>query len=315
LAVPPGFAVTTASHELFLQSRDLRAREAKLLASVDYDALPTVTAASQELRSLVESSELPSSTADAIRCAYGELCGDAESVAVAVRSSAVSEDLAGASFAGQLETYLWVEGADAVVEHVRRCWGGFFTPEALTYRHQQQISSEDALMSVGVQRMVRARSAGVMFTLNPINGDRSKVVIESAWGLGEPLVAGEVDPDRFVVDKVMLEVLEKSISDKAIEHRPDPARRQVLVAEVDQERRRAASISDAEAVELARLGKTVERHYGSPQDVEWAIDADNGSVLVLQARPETVWSRRERRPTVEKKSSALEYVLADLLRR
>jgi pyruvate, water dikinase len=315
LAVPPGFAVTTASHELFLQSRDLRARESELLASLDYDALAAVTAASQQLRSMVESSELPPSIAEAIRGAYGELCGDADDVAVAVRSSAVSEDLAGASFAGQLKTYLWVQGADAVVDHVRRCWGGFFTPEALTYRHRQQIGPEDALMSVGVQRMVRARSAGVMFTLNPINGDRSKVVIESTWGLGEPLVAGEVDPDRFVVDKVMLEVLEKSISEKRIEYSPDPSRRQVVVAEVDDERRHAASISDAEAVQLARLGKTVERHYRSPQDVEWAIDADTGSVLVLQARPETVWSRRERQPTVEKKGSALEYVLADLLRR
>jgi pyruvate,water dikinase len=315
LAVPPGFAITTASHELFLESGDLRAREAELLASVDYDSLPAVTAVSEELRSLVQSNELPHSAVDAIRRAYGELCGDAEDVAVAVRSSAVAEDLAGASFAGQLQTYLWVQGADAVVEHVRRCWGGFFTPEALTYRHRQQIGSQDALMSVGVQRMVRARSAGVMFTLNPVNGDRSKVVIESTWGLGEPLVAGEVDPDRFVVDKVVLEVLERTIADKPIEHRPDPARRRVLVAEVDEERRRAASISDAEAVELSRLGKTVERHYGSPQDVEWAIDADSGSILVLQARPETVWSRRERQPTVEKKGSALEYVLADLLRR
>jgi pyruvate, water dikinase len=170
-------------------------------------------------------------------------------------------------------------------------------------------------MSVGVQRMIRARSAGVMFTLNPVNGDRSKVVIESTWGLGEPLVCGEVDPDRFVVDKVMLGVLERTISEKAIEHRPDVARRQVVVAEVDEDRRRAESLSDAEAVQLARVGKTIERHYGSPQDVEWAIDADGGSLMVLQARPETVWSRREREPTVQKKGSALEYVLADLLRR
>jgi pyruvate, water dikinase len=315
LAVPPGFAVTTACHDLFLQSHNLRGRETELLASIDYQSLPDVTAASQELRSLVENNELPGSAAERIRAAYGELCGEAGDVAVAVRSSAVSEDLAGASFAGQLETYLWVEGADAVVEHVRRCWGGFFTPEALTYRHEQKFDSQDTLMSVGVQRMVRARSAGVMFTLNPINGDRSKVVIESTWGLGEPLVSGEVDPDRFVVDKVMLEVLERSIADKRIEHRPDPARRQVTVGEVDEDRRRVASLSDAEVVELARLGKTVERHYGRPQDVEWAIDADSGSLLVLQARPETVWSRRERQPTVQKKGSALEYILADLLRR
>jgi pyruvate,water dikinase len=170
-------------------------------------------------------------------------------------------------------------------------------------------------MSVGVQRMVRARSAGVMFTLNPVNGDRSKVVIESTWGLGEPLVAGTVDPDRFTVDKVTLQVLGREIGAKQIEHRPDPARREVVVEEVDQERRAAASLSDDEALELARLGKTIERSFGRPMDIEWAVDADDGRILVLQARPETVWSNRERKPTVEKRASAIEYVLADLLRR
>jgi pyruvate,water dikinase len=163
--------------------------------------------------------------------------------------------------------------------------------------------------------MVRARSAGVMFTLNPLNGDRSKVVIESTWGLGEPLVSGEVDPDRFMVDKVTIDVLERSVADKRIEHRPDPALREIVVADVEDERRRVPSISDAEVIELARLGKTIERHYGTPQDVEWAIDADDGSIVVLQARPETVWSRRDRPPTVEKKASALEHVLAGLLSR
>jgi pyruvate,water dikinase len=314
MSVPSGFAVTTAAHDLFLESHDLRRREAELLASIDYDSVHDVAAASEKLRDLVESSELPDGTADAVRVAYGELSGS-EDAPVAVRSSAVSEDLAGASFAGQLETYLWIEGADAVLANIRRCWSGFFTAAALTYRHQHGIGAGDVLMSVGVQRMVCARSAGVMFTLNPINGDRSKVVIESTWGLGEPLVSGEVDPDRFMVDKVTLQLLEQVIAEKRIEHRPDPGRREVVIAETPDARRTAASISDQEAVELARLGKTIERHYGAPQDVEWAIDADTGAVMVLQARPETVWSQRERTPTVKKKGSALEYVLADLLSR
>jgi pyruvate,water dikinase len=154
-----------------------------------------------------------------------------------------------------------------------------------------------------------------MFTLNPINGDRSKVVIESTWGLGEPLVSGQVDPDRFTIDKVTLQVLDRSVARKLIEHRPDPERREVVVAEVEAARQEAPSISDEEAIELAKLGKAIERHHGAPEDVEWAIDADGGAILVLQARPETVWSRRERAPTVEKKGSALEYVLADLLGR
>jgi pyruvate,water dikinase len=312
MEVPPGFAVTTAAHELFLADHDLHRREAELLATVDYDSVADVTATSERLRALVDASEPGVATVEAVRAAYGEL-GDG--VPVAVRSSAVSEDLEGASFAGQLETYLWVQGADAVVEHVRRCWAGFFTPTALTYRHEQGIAPEDLRMSVGVQRMVRARSAGVMFTLNPLNGDRSKIVIESTWGLGEPLVSGAVDPDRFTVDKVTLQVLQRAIGRKLIEHRPDPASRSVVVADVDEERRSAASLSDDEVLELARLGKAIERHYGSPQDVEWAIDGDSGELFALQARPETVWSRRDRAPAVKKRKSALEYVLADLLDR
>jgi pyruvate,water dikinase len=202
-----------------------------------------------------------------------------------------------------------------VLDNARRCWGGFFTTQALSYRHRRGVPVEDVRMSVAVQRMVDARSAGVMFTLNPVNGDRSKVVIESTWGLGEPLVAGAVDPDRFTVDKVTLGLLTKSIGAKQIEHRPEPARGEVVIADVGAERRAQASISDDEVLALAKLGKEIEHHFDHPQDIEWAIDAGSGSVLALQARPETVWSQRERPPTVEKKKSALEYVLADLLSR
>jgi pyruvate,water dikinase len=317
MEVPPGFAVTTGAHEEFLQTHDLRRHEAELLGSIDYENVAEVAAASAKLRALVEGGDLPATIAAAVGTAYAELCGrdGTEAVPVAVRSSAVAEDLAGASFAGQLETYLWVQGADAIRENIRRCWGGFFTAEALAYRHRQGAELADVLMSVGVQRMVRARSAGVMFTLNPVNGDRSKVVIESTWGLGEPLVSGAVDPDRFTVDKVTLQPLGKDIGAKQIEHRPDPERRRVVVEAVDEERRATASLSDHEALELARLGKTIERSFGRPMDIEWAIDADSDQILVLQARPETVWSNRERKPTVEKRASALEYVLADLLRR
>jgi pyruvate, water dikinase len=235
-------------------------------------------------------------------------------VPVAVRSSAVAEDLSTASFAGQLQTYLWIEGEDAVVDHVRRCWSGFFTPEALSYRQQQGIAPADALMSVGVQKMVKARSAGVMFTINPLNGDRSKVVIESTWGLGEALVSGEVDPDRYTVDKVTFGILERVVGAKQVEHRVDLERRAVSVEPVDDARRATPSLSDEEIKELVKVGKAIERHRGTPQDIEWAVD-DSGDLLILQARAETVWSRKERKPTTEKRGSALEYVLADLLKR
>ncbi len=315
--VPPGFAVTTVAHEEFLQTHDLRRHEVELLGAIDYEDVAEVAAASAKLRALVEGGDLPATTASAVGTAYAELCArdGRDAVPVAVRSSAVAEDLAGASFAGQLETYLWVQGTDAVLESIRRCWGGFFTPEALTYRHRQGLSLADVRMSVGVQQMVRARSAGVMFTLNPLNGDRSKVMIESTWGLGEPLVSGAVDPDRFTVDKVTLQPLGKEIGAKLIEHHPDPERRRVVVQDVDAERRAVPSLSDDEAVQLAQLGKTIERSFGRPMDIEWAVDADDDRILALQARPETVWSNRERKPTVEKRGSALEYVLADLLGR
>jgi pyruvate,water dikinase len=313
MAVPPGFAVTTHAHDAFLTRHAVRERETELLQAVDYDAVAEVTKASERLRDLVEGLELPKETAAAVRDAYERL-SDGDDVPVAVRSSALAEDLSTASFAGQLQTYLWVEGADAVVEHVRRCWSGFFTPEALSYRHRQGIAAEDARMSVGVQQMVPARSAGVLFTLNPVNGDRSKIVIESTWGVGEALVSGEVDPDRFTVDKVTLDLLSTVIGNKQVEHRPDPSGGGVVVGEIEADRRSLPSLSGEEAVALARMGKAIERHAGQPQDIEWAIDAD-GEILVLQARAETVWSQRERPPTVEKKRSALEYVLADLLNR
>jgi pyruvate, water dikinase len=315
MAVPPGFAVTTEAHDAFLDRHAVREREAEVLAGIDYDDVGFVARASGRLRDLVEELELPQETAAEVRAAYERLSEGRDGVPVAVRSSAVAEDLSTASFAGQLQTYLWVQGADAVVEHVRRCWSGFFTPEALSYRHQQGVDAQDARMSVGVQRMVRARSAGVLFTLNPVNGDRSKVVIESTWGLGEALVEGEVDPDRFTVDKVTLDVLNTITGNKQVEHRPDPEAGGVVVAEVEAERRARPSLSADEAVALARLGKAIERHAGRPQDIEWAIEADTDEILVLQARAETVWSQRERPPTVQKRGSALEYVLADLLKR
>ena len=317
LTVPPGFAVTTDAHELFLESSDLRAREEEVLERIDHEDVAALNEGSRELRALVERAPIPDEVVTAVTQAYGELArraGD-ESLPVAVRSSATAEDMSAASFAGQLQTYLWIRGEDDVVEYMRRCWSGFFTPEAISYRKRMEIPPEEALMSVAIQRMVDARTAGVMFTLNPVNGDRSKIMIESTWGLGEAVVSGEVDPDRFLVDKVILEVLERTIAAKQVEYRLDPVRGEVVSAPVDDERREEASLSDPEVIALARLGKQIEKHYGRPMDVEWAVDATQGELFLLQARAETVWSQRERPALVEKKTSALDYVLADLLGR
>lgn len=313
ISVPPGFAVTVRAHHEFLVANGLVEREAELVAGTDFEHVAAVERVSAEIRALVGAAEIPADTARAAVEAYEELsrrCG-VEQAPVAVRSSAAAEDLAAASFAGQLQTYLWVRGPEALLEHVRRCWAGFFTPEAMTYRHRLGLDAGEAMMAVGVQQMVDARTAGVMFTINPLNGDRSKVAVESSWGLGEALVAGEVNPDRYLIDKVTFEILERTIGQKEVEYRFDEAAGGVVTAPIEAERAELASISDEELGELTRQGKRIERHYGKPMDVEWALDRVTGDLRILQSRPETVWSQKEAAPLLGRKASALDLVLAE----
>jgi pyruvate,water dikinase len=295
--VPPAFAVTTNAVAAFMNESGLE-QEARAVHS-DLDA-------AARMRAKMEQTDLPPKVGAEIAQAYRLLCertgiGD---VPVAVRSSGVAEDLAGASFAGQYETYLWIEGAEAVLEHVRRCWTGLFAETVLTYRPGGGIG--DASMAVVVQQLVRPRAAGVMFTLDPVTGDRSKVVIEGSWGLGEPVVAGEVTPDRYRVDKVTLEVVDRAISDKTVELRREGMR------DVPDERRSAPCLEDAHVAALAGLAKKIEKHRGAPQDIEWAVD-EQGAVHVLQVRPETVWSRREAKTVSVGGKSAVDLVLGSFI--
>ena len=233
-------------------------------------------------------------------------------VPVAVRSSGEAEDLADASFAGQYDTYLWIMGADAVLRHVRACWASVFGDSALSYRAGSDgVAADGDGICVGIQQMVEARAAGVMFTLDPLNGDRSKIVMEACWGLGEGVVKGDVTPSRFTVDKVTLEIVQREIAPQSEEYRFDPACAAVRLMPLAPERERAACIEDAEALALARLAKRIEAHRGAAQDIEWAIGAD-GETRVLQVRPETVWSRRESAGLVSESRSAVGHVLARL---
>jgi pyruvate,water dikinase len=295
-AVPPAFGVSTEAFAEFAAAAGLADRIAAIRAGLDVDDVAAVERASGEIAALIEAAELPDALTAEIREAYAELERRAgENVPVAVRSSGVNEDLEGASFAGQYDTFLWVCGADDVLRDVRRCWAGLFNPAVLTYRPdgvEAAAAAELPGMGVGVQQMARARSAGVMFTLDPISGDRSKIVIESCWGLGEGVVKGDVPPDRHRVDKVTLEVLEREVVEQPEEYRFDPEAGAVALLAVAAERRGEGSISEAEAVAIAELGKRVERHRGGPTDVEWAIDVD-GELHLLQARPETVWTSRQ----------------------
>jgi pyruvate,water dikinase len=180
---------------------------------------------------------------------------------------------------------------------VVRCWSSLWTARAISYRAQTGYADTVVAMSVGVQKMVRPIASGVAFTLNPINGDRSQVAIDASWGLGEPVVSGEVTPDNYLVDKVLFEITSRRVSNKTVELRVegDAIERVALAGE----RATAPCLTDAEIKAVARLARHAERHYGCPQDIEWALDSELPSldnVVLLQSRPETVWSRQPRQP-------------------
>ncbi|MCB1339193.1 MAG: phosphoenolpyruvate synthase [Maritimibacter sp.] len=292
VAVPPGFAVTTEAYLAMLDETQLRDEIVAQLGRIDFDDIDALDRAAQAIQVRFRSHHLPEAVEAAIRAGYAGIGADTP---VAVRSSATAEDLPDASFAGQQDTYLWVKGADDVVAHVRDCWASLFTARAMKYRHDNNLGQIEVLMSVAVQKMVNARAAGVAMTLDPLNGDRTKIVIDASYGLGELVVSGVVTPDNYRVEKVLMAVVDRRISDKHLELVPDAAAAATVERPVDEERRRAQCLSDAEIIAVARLAKDLEQKNGCPQDVEWAIDADlpaGANLLALQARPETVWSQK-----------------------
>lgn len=307
IRVPPGFAVTTHSYAIFIDQAGIKDKIYTRLAGLDPDSIEALNQVAAEVQELINSAPIPEEVQQAINHGYAALCKKcaAEFIPVAVRSSATAEDLPSASFAGQQDTYLWVEGASRVIQKVRRCWASLFTPRAISYRIKNDFPHESVLISVGVQKMVNSKAAGVMFTLNPTTGDPSKVVIEGSWGLGETVVSGSVNPDKFVVDKVMMEINERSISTKHIECVYDLEKSEVINTDVDPGMQCTCCLEDQEIKDLVKTAKVIENHYGRPMDIEWAIDKDLSfpkNMFIVQARPETVWSQRRKESVIGKKT-------------
>jgi len=289
--VPPGFVVRTEAFEGFIDALERRSPLRARIEGLAADDLEEMGAVSRELRTRIEDAPLPADLLQEIRDAYDRLSGGSPP-AVAVRSSATTEDAADASFAGLQDTYLWVTQADSVIRKIRSCWASLYSLESLSYRLRHGIAESTVAMAVVVQTMVDARTAGVMFTRSPISGDRSVIAIEGAWGLGSALVGGEVTPDRWVVAKITGEISVRDISDKAIRHAQSPVGG-VEELPVEESLRREPCLSDQELDSLRAIGRQVERHYGRPQDIEWAIDRHTQRILLLQSRPETVWSNKD----------------------
>jgi len=316
--VPPGFALTTEGYRRFMADAGIASEVRALLRGIDIHDLEALEAASVHIRATIEAHDFAEEIEDQVAERYRKLslrCG-LPAVPVAVRSSATAEDLGDASFAGQQDTYLWIRGIDAVLHHMRRCISSLYTGRAIAYRAKKGFHDEQLAISVGVQKMANAYTAGVMFTIHPASGDRSVVVIDSNFGFGESVVSGEVTPDHFVVNKVTLDVIDRTISQKLVCYTVDRKTQTARAIEVPFERQKVQSLIDDEITELAWMGKQIEKHYGRAMDIEWAVDKDlpvGGNIFILQARPETVWSARAQAPVTKTAGSAMDYILSAML--
>jgi pyruvate,water dikinase len=289
-SVPPGFVVGAPAYDVFVTAAGLRERIAARLADVDVDDPDALRRAADEVRAMVDLEPVPAALVAEICDAYVDLSVDA----VAVRSSATAEDTEAASFAGMNETFLNVRGADAVVDAVRHCWASLFGARTIFYRAKRGFGQADMDIAVVVQRQLEVDRAGVMFTIDPSTGADDHLVIEGAFGLGEAVVSGRVSPDRYVVDKATLAVRAREIHPKTSTIDPRDGGG-TFVREVEPDEALRPTLTDDEARALARLGIAVERHYGAPQDTEWAIDRD-GETWMLQSRPVTAVGHAEQVP-------------------
>ncbi len=307
IAVPPGFVITTRGFEHVLAELEKQNPVRSRVDALSLQDLRGLRLLSQEVRARVKSAPLPPDVRADIVAAHAELCGPDLRWPLAVRSSATAEDSEEASFAGLQDTYLWVKGAEAVLEYVRSCWASLYSVPSISYRRKDGTPENGVAIAVVVQKMVDARSAGVMFTRSPLTGDRSVITIESAWGLGSAVVSGEVTPDRFVIGKITGQISVRDISDKRIQHVPEE-NGGIKHIETPEALRGAPSINDGELKTLAEIGRKVERHYRRPQDIEWAIDR-SGDIVLLQSRPETVWSEKDKAPVARPAPNPLEHVM------
>lgn len=297
--VPYGYATTANAYRYFMEKTGQNKKIHKMLQELqDVEDSVELHEVCTKIRESICSATMPEDLAEQIGKAYEDL---AEKVGeknpfVAVRSSATAEDLPDASFAGQQDTYLNVTGRDMVIRKVKECYASTFTDRAVYYRAKKNFDHENVALSAAVQMMADAKAAGVMFTVNLATGADDSIMIEGSWGLGEYIVQGTVTPDNFVVDKDSLTITSRRINEKSIELIRKEAG-DVEERKVEPERAKAQVISDEQIAQLADYAKRIEKHYGCYMDMEWAVDHKD-RLWILQARPETVWSKKNK----EKKS-------------
>ncbi len=281
--VPPGFVLTTAAYDYFLEKNNLDNTINELAGKIDLTSDASLQESSQAIRKAFEEAQIPEDLKDEVRREYQAMTKHGQHALVAVRSSATAEDLPDASFAGQQETYLNVSNPDDLLEKVKKCWSSLFTPRAIAYRSSKGFEHEKVKLAVVVQKMINSEIAGIMFTIDP-NSELPHIIIEAGYGLGEAMVGGNVTPDTYVVDKFHKKIINKRISNqtwKLVRGRSGETKK----VDVPPDKSGLQKLTDEEILELAEVGNRIEMHYDKPMDIEWCLE--DGVMYIVQARPVT----------------------------
>ncbi|MFU8857388.1 MAG: PEP/pyruvate-binding domain-containing protein [Deferrisomatales bacterium] len=311
IRVSPGFSLTLHANDRFMEETGIKAELAGYLSELGEVTYENCEAASRFAVGRIEEAPMPGALAEAICREYDKLCRLArvDDVPVAVRSSGA------VSMPGQMETYLNIRGHDDLLRYTKKTWASAYHVEAITYRMNKGMHFL-LNIGVGVPKMVNSRLSGVVFTLNPLNGDRSKISLDVSYGLGEAVVSGLVTPDNYLVDKITLSVIKQTRGSKEVKCVYREGGSDIDTVSVPEEDRNRFCLTNEELVELCRVSKAIDRYYGMPYDIEFGIDADlpfPENVIILQVRPESVWSKKQAEAKTEKKKDAMDRIVSQLV--
>jgi len=292
LNIPDGFTITTNAYTSFLENAKLTKKIKEKIKLINVDDTSILQHLSEDIQSLILETPIDEKIKQEIEKAYTQMSEPGSSIFsykdeeafVAVRSSATAEDLPNASFAGQQDTYLYIKGKDKVMRYVQRCWASLYTPRAIFYRAQKGIPHDNIKMAVVIQRMIKSETSGVLFTVNPTTGDNTKMILEAVYGLGEGLVSGKITPDRYIIDKEEIKIISKKLEEqtwKLVQGPDGGTTREDITSDKSSEQK----LSDQTIREISQVGKKLEKHYDTPQDIEFAIHLDR--IYLLQTRPLT----------------------------
>lgn len=311
IPVSPGFALTIHANDVFITETGIKAEIEKYIKGLGQVSYEKSLEASKFTIDLIENAQIPAVVTDEVFSEYQKLCelSNTENVPVAVRSSGAI------SMPGQMETYLNVRGEQDLAAYIKKTWASAYFVEAITYRMNKDMGYL-LNIGVGIPKMVNSRVSGIIFTLNPLDGDKSKISVDVSYGLGEAVVSGMVTPDNYLVDKVTLEVISCNTGSKECMCVYEDSGSNIKTIDVPEDQRGQTCIANDELMEVCRIAKTIDRYYGKPYDIEFAIDADLAfpkNIIILQVRPESVWSKKAKEKKTAEKKDAMSRIVDQLI--